>query len=116
MAKAKRDSLTHKGHFVQIIDSKKKKKMLKHQLSALILVHSHLYWVSCRNCNFVQEPTLLVRLLTEVTGEEEGLCSWSPLLKKQAVVRLTLHAEGVVAACELVEASLCLFQLEKLLL
>lgn len=54
--------------------------------------------------------------LTEIAGEEEGLCSWSPLLKKEAVVRQTLHPEGPVAARELVEASLCLFQLEKVLL
>lgn len=55
-------------------------------------------------------------LLTEVTGEEEGLSSRSPLLKEQAVVRLPLHAEGPVAACELVEASLRLFEQEELLL
>lgn len=51
--------------------------------------------------------------LTEITGEEEGLGSWSPLPEKQAVVGETLHAEGAVAARELVEASLCLLQLEK---
>lgn len=54
--------------------------------------------------------------LTEIAGEEEGLCSGSPLLKKQAIVSQTLHPKGPVAACELVEASFCLFQLEKLLL
>lgn len=57
-----------------------------------------------------------VDTLTEVTGEEKGLCSWGPLLKNQAVVGLSLHAEAPVAARELVEASLCLLQLEKLLL
>lgn len=51
--------------------------------------------------------------LTEITGEEEGLGSRSPLPEKQAVVGKTLHAEGAVAARELVEASLCLLQLEK---
>lgn len=54
--------------------------------------------------------------LTEVSGEEEGLCSWSPLLKEQAAVRLPLHAEALVAAGELVKASLRLLQLEELLL
>lgn len=54
--------------------------------------------------------------LTEITSEEEGLCSWSPLLEKQAVVRQSLYSEGPVAARELVEATLSLFQLEKLLL
>lgn len=63
----------------------------------------------------VQELTVL-RLLTEVTGEEEGLCSRSPLFKKQAVVRLSLHTEGLVASCELVKTSFCLLQLEKLFL
>lgn len=54
--------------------------------------------------------------LTEIAGEEEGLCSRSPLLEKQAVVGQTLHAEGPVAAREVVEAPLGLFQLEKYLL
>lgn len=53
-------------------------------------------------------------LLTEVTSEEEGLGRWSPLFKDQAVVGLPVHAEGLVAACELVKASLCLLQLEEL--
>lgn len=64
----------------------------------------------------LQEQTVHLRLLTEVTGEEEGLCSRSPLFKVQAVVRPSLHTKGLVAACELVKASFCLIQLEKLLL
>lgn len=54
--------------------------------------------------------------LTEVAGQEEGLCSRSPLLKKQAVVGQMLHTEAVVAARELVEASLGLLELEEFLL
>lgn len=54
--------------------------------------------------------------LTEVTGEEKGLCSRGPLLKNQAVVGLPLNAEAPVAARELVEASLGFLQLEELLL
>lgn len=60
-----------------------------------------------------QGHTGLKMPLTEIAGEEEGLCSRSPLLEKQAVVGQTLYTEGPVAARELVEASLCLFQLEK---
>ena len=60
--------------------------------------------------------TRLLELLTEVPGEEEGLRCRSPLFKKQAVVGLPLHTEVIVAARELVEASLCLFKPEELLL
>lgn len=55
-------------------------------------------------------------LLTEVAGEEERLGLRGPLLEIQAVVGSTLHTEGVIAARELVEASLRLLQLEQLLL
>lgn len=55
-------------------------------------------------------------LLTEVAGEEERLGGRGPLLEKQAVVGSTLHTEGVIAARELVEASLRLLQLAQLLL
>lgn len=61
-------------------------------------------------------PPLCDGLLTEVAGEEEGLSCRSPLLEIQAVVRSTLHTEGVVAARELVETSFRLLQLEQLLL
>lgn len=72
-------------------------------------------WTSYR-CHVVQEMTVFLRLLTEVTSEEESLCGRSPLFKEQAVVRPSLHTEGHVAARKQVEPSLCLFQLEKLLL
>lgn len=49
--------------------------------------------------------------LTEIAGEEKGLCGGSPFLKEEAVVGLPLHAECPVASRELVEAALCLFQL-----
>lgn len=59
---------------------------------------------------------VLLQLLTEVTGEEEGLCTWSPLFQEEAVVGLPLHSKAPVAARELVEATLRLLQLEELLL
>lgn len=62
------------------------------------------------------EQTVLLKLLTEVACKEEGFCSWSPFFKIQAVVRPSLNTEGIVTACELVKASLSLFQQEKLLL
>lgn len=65
---------------------------------------------------FVRDQTGLLGLLTEVACEEEGLRGRSPFPEMQAVVGLSLHAEQVVAACELVEASFSLVQLEQLFL
>ena len=53
--------------------------------------------------------------LTKVSGQEEGLCGWGPLIEHQAVVMTTLDSEGLVGPGELVDAALPFLQGSQLL-